>query len=433
MSFEIEITSDQLKDTIYRVHIKVINVSDERCSGIVNLQPPFQANPNHSVQWFLENILPKQIVEYNFDYKISSGGTHVFYAWTRGAKLDSLISHHIKKSGPGYYSGDTHSHSTYSDGKGSLRDNRASMIRKGHRFLISTDHNTMDHYEEISEYKISTEDFLHISDYEFTTNYGHAIPYNVYEMYDSKNITKRDNVEQWQNFVDFNNQPTFIYLAHPYEAPCYEFGTNVLENIQGITGIEVWNGYNHHALSYQNQKSFKLWDKLNLKGEGKCFGNAVSDAHTITKQGNPFIKGYLGKLSEEEVYRLLETGAYYGSNGPELKFEIDGVSIGGTVNIENEMQYAPLKLQVFEPLHTLEYITIYKGNVYFDKKFEKIYEEFLLTENEKNLKNVELIIPIQKGDIYRVEVIAEIGVVSLCAENKFYDRGFAFSNPIWIK
>lgn len=432
-NIKLQLSSKALDNHTYQLEISIENLSEEFFTGNLMIQPAFLAKPNHLQSIRVEKLESKNTQKFTLNYQINQGGCHTFYGWWEGAQLTSLTKYHIHISGKGYYSGDVHNHSTYSDGKGTLEENRESMKEKGHSFLYSTDHNTFDHREEIESYKETDQDFLHITGYEFTSKYGHALAYNTDKIYSIDNITERNNVEEWQKFVNSNPEPAFVYLAHPYEAPKYELGEDVLSNIEGITGIEVWNGFNHHALAYQNQRAFKLWDSMNLRGYKKYFGNAVSDAHTAEKQGNPFIMGQMEELSEEEVHRMLSTGAYFGSNGPEIHFNIDGQSLGETIYLESEVEYKPLQLEVFDPLGNIESIIIYKGEIDGYHRFKKTWEYYPTTENDRRHFIMDSIKPVKANEIYRVEVVASVGIASLNQDDGAYDKGFAYTNPIWVK
>src|SRR5690606_23776116 len=101
----------------------------------------------------------------------------------------------------------------------------------------------------------------------------------------------------------------------------------------GFTGVEVWNGNWHPLDQGVNERAFKFWDEINIRGDGKYYGIANTDGHTKNKVGDTYIKGVQPELSETNVLELLKTGQFYGTNGPELRFEADGVHMGGTLNI----------------------------------------------------------------------------------------------------
>ncbi|MCL1853425.1 MAG: CehA/McbA family metallohydrolase [Peptococcaceae bacterium] len=373
-------------------------------------------------------------MEIPLSYTFSLGGRHQFCGWIEGQQAATLWKDTVFLSGAGFYSGDTHTHSKYSDGKGTPAENRFSMIKKGHSFLYSTDHNTLEHRQEILDFHKQDEakSFLHIAGYEFTSQYGHALAYGAANTADPNRIRQPRDLARWQDFVhDTQKQGGFVFLAHPYEAPEYEFGDDVLSGLDGITGIEVWNNFNYHAIDSPNRQAFLMWDKLNMAGKGRYIGNAVSDAHYASGQGNPFIKGYLTQLSTEEVHLMLKRGRFFGSNGPEIVFSMDGKGIGDTCRLaQPAMVHAQLK--VFDPLGRLEGITLLRGTIH-GHKMQEVLHATPQGEAERTLWEKDWYFYVTPGEFYRIEVLSEMGIAALSRESEKQKKGFAFSNPIWVE
>ena len=129
---------------------------------------------------------------------------------------------------------------------------------------------------------------------------------------------------------------------------------------------------------------------------------------------------------------MMQKGVFFGSNGPEIQFDINGKGMGETLEIEEETAYVTLNLNVFNPLGGLESIAFYKGKINSDKRFKKIKEVFFIGDQDKFNYQLNSLISVEKNEIYRVEVIAKVGAVTVIPESDSYDRGFAYSNPIWI-
>lgn len=445
--FELQFTPVEFVDECHKpssFQFQIKNKSENVQSGTICFQPPLYAEPFRYFEVEIKDLTPGEAKIIPLQYQFSHGGRYVFYFWEKNAQLNTLEKTTVFLSGPGYYSGDTHNHSIYSDGKSTLLENRESMLRKGHSFLYSTDHNTLEHRAEIDNFTQSPADgqfLLHMTGWEYTTKNGHALPYNTNEVYDHTVMTERGNLEQWQVFVDeMNKQDGFVFLAHPFEAPRYEFGEDLLMNIQNITGIEVWNGFNHHALTYENRKAFEIWDEMNKKGDAHYIGNAVSDAHTAEKQGNPFIKGYFHQLSLAEVHRLLKSGQFFGSNGPEIQFSINEAKTGETLYLQTPRQTANIHFSIFDPAGKIETIILYKGIL--NRKVEdsskrnktlKVMEIYPKGEAERRYFQKEYYTEVEEGEFYRLEVITEFGIVAYEKDKLTQDKGFAYTNPIWIE
>lgn len=443
---ECKLTAIHFKDEVnyaQTFEMEITNITDEFQTSTICVQPPLYAEPFRYFEIEINELLPGKSMKLPLTYTFLHGGRYVFYFWEKNKQLSTLDRAQFFISGPGYYSGDTHNHSFYSDGTSTLEENRQSMLEKGHSFLYSTDHNTLEHRTEIEAFQQTSEaeKFLHIAGWEYTTANGHALAYGIDYIYDPTVMTEKGNLQQWQKFVDdMKEDDGIVFLAHPYEAPKYEFGESLLMNIKNITGIEVWNGFNHHALTYQNRRAFEMWDLLNMKGDSKYVGNAVSDAHSKEKQGNPFIKGYFSELNRENVHQLLKNGQFFGSNGPEINFTIDEMSIGETVRLKESSEHKKFNLAVFDPAGLIESIVVYKGVIeqYSNtpnkrKKAIKVLEFFPTGEAEKRYFEKEFFCEVNIGEFYRVEVISSFGIVAYSKEKLEQDKGFAYTNPIWIE
>lgn len=419
--------------------LQIENTSAERKEETFCLQTPLEARP-FGLREIEIKLGPGEHLELPMEFTFSCGGCHLFLGWVKGMQERYLWKWPVRLGGAGWYSGDTHTHSTYSDGKGSIRENRESMMEKGHSFLYSTDHNTLKQAEEIESFGESDRamGFLHLAGWEFTTPYGHALSYGTKHPQDPSKISERGKTEEWQSFVDERNQEGgIVFLAHPYEAPRYEFGEPVLDEIRGIAGIEVWNGYNHHGLAYQNRKAFARWDELNVSRNLHLTGNAVSDAHTAGKQGDPYIKGYLNTLNRDSIHEMLKSGRFFGSNGPEIRFSIQGAGLGETCRIGGKTLVHG-RLVVFDPLGRLEEVILYRGmrqdkrDVPARKKIQKVLDVFSMGDG-RTIWMKDWYFYAEPGDFYRVEAVSEQNLAGILGEKRVEEKGFAYTNPIWIE
>lgn len=422
----------------YQYRLSISCKQESVTNRIVCIQPPIYSEPSEYTEIKIEKLNPGDSLEIELCYRFLCGGRHVFYMWEKNNQLPTLTRYVEAVSGAGYYSGNTHSHSTYSDGKSTLYENRSVMMENGHSFIYATDHNTDAHFQELKEYeKCGEEDlFLHMCGWEYTTSHGHSIAYGSRNIYDTKRITGFGNLNEWQGFVDaMRQEQALVFLAHPYEAPKYEFGDEVLMNIQGITGIEAWNGWTKDAFCYETRKAFQLWDALNRKGTAHYVGNAVSDAHTSGSQSSPFIKGYLEDLNKETVEEMLKKGSFTGSNGPEIEFSIGETGIGESYVSDD--QEALLQLKAFDPVGNIEAVHIYAGRVDGDNSgkanTKRIFTYYPLGESEKRCFTQKMYLKVKPGEFYRAEVITRFGVVAYMADKNKYEKGYAFTNPVWIQ
>jgi len=454
MKTELQKIAEDMEKRSVTLRLVVTGTEEDGESGRVCVQPPKFAEPFRHVEVCVEQLRKGETMELELKYQMSMGGRYVFYTWVKGNELATLNRAVVSFKGAGIYSGNTHSHSTYSDGKSTLEENRRVMMENGHSFIYATDHNTTAHHAELKEYEAKgiEENFLHIPGWEFTTPYGHSIAYRTDEVYDKEKIPERGDLEAWQEYMDVQNgKNAIVYICHPYEAPKYEYGENVLKEIQGAQGVEAWNGYNFHALAYQNRKNFEVWDKLNRRGGQHYVGSCVSDAHTAIGQSSPFMKGYLPELSREAVEGWLTGGGFFGSNGPELDFRIGAAGMGGTCHVNGaagmgedghvadaaNSQKVLMTVDAFDPLGDIEAVNVYRGFVdgeYLEKpNTKKVFEFYPMGENEKRRFVKDMYIDVKPGEFYRVEMITGLGVVAYMSNHAKVEKGFAFTNPIWIE
>lgn len=297
-------------------------------------------------------------------------------------------------SGPGWYGGDNHTHSIWSDGRGTVAQNVASAKQKGLSFLTCTDHNTINQRNDAEAQ--NSPDFVVLFGEEVSSSYGHSLAYDI-----SSLIDWRLPPQQMIDSANASNQGRgFLYIAHPYY-PNLEW--DHLE-VVGFVGFEVWNGF-YDPRHPVNSQSFDLWDQFNLQGR-HLYGMANSDAHNVNKIGDPHIRVYLNELTREEVLAAMQNGTYYGTNGPELSFTIDDLMMGSDISVGRGGRDVSIRLGgvYSQPLTSMQLI---KNGVVLET----------WTPNAQSVTET-VIDHAMPGDFYRVVV-----------ENQ---TAYAFSNPIWI-
>ena len=356
-------------------------------------------------------------------------------------------------SGKGYYVGDAHTHSTLSDGKNALSDNFGTAVSKGHAFMIATDHNydvtkttpitqAMEHYDS----------FLAITANEITTEKGHMLEYGVPHrhsggytggMWEIMAAYAPDAAE-WQRVMnEIVAEGGLCFPAHPFyfsntgswKWPGVGNDPTKVFVYKGFTGIEVFNAdaYATATDKTPTAKAFEWWDRYNLKGEQRYYGICNTDGHTkdiVTRAGNALL---LEEVTSESILNALRNGHFYGTNGAEIRFDINGVSMGDALPLPADGK-AILTLRVADQASPLSKVILYTytmtGNV--EEAYQARKVEVLFDSKKDGVTNVfELTreITVQNGQFYRVEVYSE---VSLYDVTNAAGQGFAFSNPIWV-
>ncbi len=387
----------------------------------------------------------------------------------------------VSINGAGWYEGDSHSHSTYSDGTGTVAENSASAYEKGLSWLYSTDHNSISQYKEAAAINAgyASGDFINIAGNEVSSfNRGHGLAYRIPYDVALSNWSDTENQAGWNIaalgtdgeldwgdiIADIKANGGFFYPAHPNHD--IRPSANIIwrfdeySQLDGITGIEVWNA-SYIPTDIRNTVAFKYWDQLNVRGD-KVFGISNSDAHGTAPIGAAHIKGYLESLSIDNINNLLESGSYYGTNGPDLFFDINGIAMGKTLKIGGDSSDAAITVKASDDNYPLTKVTLYKlhvtgetseeaaeyiqtdaspdgtqgwyvdGNLYTDTK-EVVKTWDLAGQNVYSFSEV-VNVTVNDGDFYRIEVESE--------KNTYYNSdvpgdenniGFAYSNPIWVE
>lgn len=346
----------------------------------------------------------------------------------------------VSVSGEGWYASDSHSHSVYSDGSGTIKNNTDAAYSDGLSWLYSTDHNSIRQYQDTQIVTGSSRgDFVSIAGNELTSNIGHALAYNipyastsVYPVSGLKNIANAVSGQRtWQNVIDeVKKDGGLFFVAHP-NYPGLKYPD--IFDIRNFDGVEVWNGF-YHALDNVNTVAFNYWDMLNSRGEKKYYGLANSDAHNPGKIGDPHLMIYLPDLSIANANEYLKEGKYFGTNGPQLRFDINGVNMGQALKIMQDGQIVRLNLRAFDQNFNLTGVKLYKNTVTGSAVLNReIVQSWDLTgQNIKEWSNtVEL--PVKNGEFYRIEVCSEKGTTGNGGSGTGSGTGYAFSNPIWIE
>jgi len=229
----------------------------------------------------------------------------------------------------------------------------------------------------------------------------------------------------WQMVIDeVNASGAFFVPAHPGDAT-YPF--EEIYAIRNFAGLEVWNGAN--PFGEGNVRAFQQWDNHNTGGAGKYFGMANSDAHSPTAIANAYNMARMNELSITNIDNQLKNGEFFGTNGPQLRFDIAGITQGKTLKINGDRQNVPVNIRAFDPLHPLTEVILYKLRITGEPSGSKqIIQRWDLTGKNIRHWSVNLNIEVNAGDFYRVEVNSEKSTSSNGAA-----KGFAFSNPVWIE
>ncbi|MCL2766584.1 MAG: CehA/McbA family metallohydrolase, partial [Peptococcaceae bacterium] len=450
LSVEVQTPQDLLsRSDMFDVKVIVSNNGENDASDInVLMTAPYFAAPMNTPESTID-IPAGESITINYRYTVLEGGREAFSASVmKDGVVVATAKNGVSVYGPGYYRGDNHIHTTYSDGSGSSRQNTdEGYNNKMLSWVYTTDHNTLANNAScVAETERLSGKFFNLPGNELTSYNGHAlsfspdinfieevVPYNLNTaIAEFDKVTGREygNLEKWQEIADFiTSRGANFYMAHPYNATLgfdnrpNVMGDDTIKDFRRYQGMEIWNGSYTNAANVQARDA---WDKVNTQGTGKYSGLSVSDAHSASAVGAAYIKAYLPALTEGNIHNVLEKGNYVGSNGADIRFNIDGVNISDTLNITGNSKTANFNINVYSPMHNLVKMEIIKNTVTgnYEHNKEVAYSHSFVGENAKAFDG-SIQLEVKPGEFYRVEVESEQAVTSTT-------RGFALTNNIWI-
>lgn len=203
--------------------------------------------------------------------------------------------------------GNTHSHSTESDGKLPLADRFAQYREGGYQFLVLTDHGKVS---DVAAH--STPEFLAISGSELhpPNPYGgdryHFVAINLREPVPYENRHPNEVIQA------VRDQGGLAVVCHPY------WCGHTLRDLAPLEGYFAVEVYNDTCMRIGKGYSEPHWDDL-LDTVGPCWGIAADDAHGVEDDvfhGWVMVKAE--ELSLEAVLGAFREGAFYSTQGPEI-------------------------------------------------------------------------------------------------------------------
>lgn len=225
-----------------------------------------------------------------------------------------------------WYKGNTHTHTTESDGDSSPEYVARWYKDHGYAFLVLSDHNTFTDPARLSRLVDST--FLLVPGEEVTSSFESAAVHvnglNIPHLVEARRAeslvaTIQANVDAVREVegVPHINHPNFLW----------SFGTPELERIERDKLLEIWNGHPavHNVGGGGTPSVEEVWDVL-LTGGKRIYGIAVDDAHQFQGEfapdrinpGRGWVVVRAPALEATALMEALEAGHFYASSGVEL-------------------------------------------------------------------------------------------------------------------
>ncbi len=233
----------------------------------------------------------------------------------------------VNTGGMQWFKGNTHTHTTMSDGDSSPEDVARWYKSHGYKFLVLSDHNVFTDPKTLSSLMDSS--FLLITGEELTSDFrkkpvhvnGLNIPHVLEPQRDSSLLgTIQKNIDEVRR-VD--GAP---HINHPNFG--WAIDQETLLRVQRYRLLEIFNGHplvNNYG-GGGNPSVEQMWDVLLSNGQ-RVYGIAVDDAHHFKEEFAPHRsnpgKGWVAvrarSLNTQEVVRNLEQGLFYASTGVEVE------------------------------------------------------------------------------------------------------------------
>lgn len=226
-----------------------------------------------------------------------------------------------------WYKGNTHTHTTRSDGNELPRRVVRWYFDHEYNFLVVTDHDKLTDIQYLDTDK--NDDFILISGEEVSDRAeGKPIHLNAIGIKNIVKVQRGDTkLETIQNNVEAIRAAGGIpQINHPNWR--YSFNDTVLSEVKNVKLLEIYNIHvennNYSAGGYPGME--KIWDKVLSRGV-LLYGVVSDDAHDYVGEftadksppGTGWIMVRAKELTAEAITASLEKGDFYGTVGVSLK------------------------------------------------------------------------------------------------------------------
>ncbi|MDX1394206.1 MAG: CehA/McbA family metallohydrolase [Gemmatimonadota bacterium] len=229
--------------------------------------------------------------------------------------------------GLSWFRGNTHTHTTESDGDSPPAEVVEWYRSHDYDFLVLSDHNALTDtgaFERLAE-----EGFLLIPGEEVTSSFEnrpvHVNGLNLPRLVEPR--TGRTLVATIQNNVDAVREVEGVpHINHPNFG--WAFGAEELAQVENDRLFEIFNGHPtvHNEGGGGSPGLEEIWDAL-LTGGKRIYGIAVDDAHHFQGEFSPdranpgrgWVSVLADRLEAESIMSALEEGQFYASTGVEIE------------------------------------------------------------------------------------------------------------------
>lgn len=215
-----------------------------------------------------------------------------------------------------WFKGNTHTHTTNSDGALAPEKTRAEYEAGGYDFLFITDHGKVTDVTSLSTTKLRVfpGEELHVGQTELGEMY-HLVALGLKE-----SLPCGSKVDPQQSINNALAQGALVIIAHPYWS---QLTVRDMISLSGPVGFEVYNASCEYSVS--KGSSVVWWDEMLTRGKA-LWGLATDDAHYHFNPHRPvdtcggWIMVKAESLTLENVLAAIARGEFYSSNGPTIDY-----------------------------------------------------------------------------------------------------------------
>jgi hypothetical protein len=227
-----------------------------------------------------------------------------------------------------WFKGNTHTHTTESDGDSSPDDVARWYRQHGYHFLVLSDHNVLTSVDALNAVNGKDGTFLLIKGEEVSDRFDgkpvHINGLDVAEKVDPQKGTSLVDVLQ-RNIDAIRRVRGVPHINHPNFQ--WALTTAELQSVRNNRLLEIYNGHPQvNNLGGGGVPGLEqVWDAI-LSAGTLIYGIAVDDAHNFKDPGNPAVAGpgrgwvvvRAERLEARSILEALESGRFYASTGVEL-------------------------------------------------------------------------------------------------------------------
>ncbi|MEZ5418821.1 MAG: CehA/McbA family metallohydrolase [Vicinamibacterales bacterium] len=268
-----------------------------------------------------------------------------------------------------WYKGNTHTHTTESDGDSSPEEVTRWYRDQGYQFLVLSDHNVLTPTAALARAFGVPEQFLLVPGEEVTDAFDrrplHMNGLNVARLVEPRHgssvaDTLRRNVEAIRDArgVPHINHPNFGWAITPAD----------LAAVPGYRLLEIFNG--HPLVNNEGGGAAPgleaVWDGM-LRAGRRVYGIAVDDAHYFKrpwdarapKPGQGWVVVHAPRLEAGALMASLEEGEFYASTGVELDGYVGGRdAITFRIRPVGDTRYRSTLIDATGPVETVDGETV---------------------------------------------------------------------------